>query len=140
MGWNNIVRNIGKMDLIIKIGLFGEGSSPKNNLAARGAVHHFGAPKAGIPSRPFMSQAFDNGDQKLKKFITTQYKGVIDGKISAKTMMDDIGIFHTNQIQDTIRNGNFVALKEETKRRKGSSKPLIDKAIMINSVKHVIKK
>ena len=38
------------------------------------------------------------------------------------------------KIQDKIRSGDFKPLKPETIRRKGSSKPLIDKGQMVNSI------
>lgn len=139
MGFKEIVKNIGKMDAMVEIGLFGEGN-PKENVAARGAVHQFGAPSKNIPPRPFMSQSFDNKTKELKDFITKKYRETTDGRISPKTMLDSIGIFHSDQIKNEIVTGSFQALKKATERRKKSTRPLIDKGIMRLSVKHRIEK
>jgi len=139
LGWERMKRDLSKLNVNIESGLFGSGS-PKDNVAARGAVHQNGSKKRNIPRRPFMSMAADSGKNKLLKFIEKQYMLLMAGKINDKTFSDRVGVFHADQIKAMIRGGSFDALKPKTIKRKKSSKPLIDKAIMKNSVTHKVRK
>lgn len=134
LGWKNIKKQIKILKHTnVKVGLFGNGN-PSQNVAARGAVHEFGSPKQNIPSRPFERQAFDNNINNLKKSIKKEYNQVLAGKLSSNQMMKKIGVLHEDQIKKTINDGNFVPLSPKTIARKKSSKPLIDTAVMINSI------
>ena len=163
LGWKEIVRDHKKLDGIsINVGLFGDGEIGRN-VAARGAVHEFGVKikvtekmrrflmtigiflKAttttiNIPSRPFTRSAFDKGVRKLISFVQKTYGLMVDDKISPKRFLNQIGIFHTNQIKQSIRGGNWTPLHPATIEQKGSTKPLIDTGTMLNSVKHKITK
>lgn len=165
LGWERIKKDILSLKggVEIKIGLFGNGNSPKNNLAYRGTVHEFGIPEGikitekmrnflhaigihvrattnriYIPSRPFTRTGFDKNLSKLKRAIEKWFGDLIDGKISLKKFLNKIGVLHTNQIQSSIRDGNWKRNHPVTEKRKGSTRPLIDNSEMINGIKHKI--
>ena len=138
LGWDEIVREHKKLtNTNIKIGLFGEGNVTQN-VAARGYVHEFG--RGNNPQRPFMRQAFEDNKDKLTKKIQKWYTLVVNDKMGIKKFLNRIGVLHTGQIQRKIRAGNFIPLKPKTIKKKKSTRPLIDTAVMLNSVKHKIEK
>ena len=163
LGWKNIKKQIRSLNgLKIKIGLWGQGD-PDRNLAYRGAVHQYGARiritpkmrsflhiigihvKAGtshiiIPKRPFMSNAFDNGVNKLFRFIVNEFKKVMQKKQTMKIAIQRIGNFHESQIKREITTGDFEKNHPITIKRKGSSRPLIDKSTMRNGVEFKVEK
>jgi hypothetical protein len=143
LGWNRIKEQLGSLKNIeIQIGLFGEGDSPENNVAFRGAVHEYGVPfeqGSRIPRRKFMSKAWDENLQDIEEFKKNEYDKVLKGQQNIKTMLDKIGVKHEGQIKRMIKEGNFEKLSEKTIAKKGSSKPLIDTAVMVNSIKYRIK-
>jgi len=162
-GWNEIKKEHKRLDGVkIEVGLFGSGNSPENNIAARGAVHEYGARikitekmraflhaigihvKAStmfinIPSRPFMRNAFDSNIRVLKKFIEVQYKKLLNDEIELDKFFKRIGVFHEGQIKGSIKTGSYTRLHPATIAKKGSSKPLIDTGVMLNGVKYKIK-
>jgi len=161
LGWNEIVKEHKKIKGIkIKVGLFGSGDASQN-VAARGAVHEWGieipvtdkmraflrtidihlkasTTKITIPQRAFMRGAFDGNMRNLERFIQTQYTLFVMDKISMKIFLNRIGVEHTAQIKDSITKGSWTPNHPKTVQNKGSSKPLINKGVMVNSVKHKI--
>lgn len=134
-GWNKILKEHKINEIKVKVGLFGEGNDPKNNMAYLGSVHQFGSNKMKIPKRPFVSNAFDKNESEFKNFVSDEYKNVIDGKQNFKKMVDRIGVKHEGQMKKGITEYNYVPNKPKTIIRKGSSTPLIDNGQMRNSIK-----
>lgn len=124
----------------VKVGLFGKGPTPEENVAARGAVHEFGSRDGRIPERSFERTAFDGQLIQNEIFIQNLIGDMTDGKISEETVLKKIGVMHEGQIKKQITNGTYTDLSERTIKKKKSSKPLIDTGIMRNSVKFKISK
>jgi hypothetical protein len=101
------------------------------------AVHEFGAPNKNIPERAFVRPSFDENYQALQEFKRLQWKLVTKGNQTAETGIKKIGEWMTARTKRKIQTGHFEPLKEATIKRKGSARPLIDTAQMINSVQHV---
>lgn len=137
-GWNKILREHRLKKINIKIGLWGESNDPRNNLAYRGLIHQNPSPNSNNPRRPFMSNAMDKNEADIKNFTKNEYKKVVDGKQSLKKMANRIGAKHEGQIKKSFTEFNYVPNKPATILRKGSSTPLIDKAIMRGSVKYKV--
>ena len=137
LGWNKITDNLKKLDGAgIKVGLFGSGSSPANNVAHRGLVHEMGYTEGGIPSRPFMSSAYDKNLRKNAKMIAKWMSDMIIGRISIKKFLDRIGVLYKGNIQNSINFGIWTPNKIATIIAKGSSAPLIDEGTMLGAVKY----
>lgn len=135
-GWKRIERQFSSFKQIdVKIGLFGSGNSPKNNVAYRGLVHQEPSPSSKTPRRPFMSNAFDEEEYKIKGFIKNEFGKVIDGKQTINQMIKRVGNMHEGQMKRSFTKYNYIELKEATIKRKKSSQPLIDTAVMRNSIK-----
>ena len=92
-----------------------------------------------IPERPFMRQSVDkHGDTLLK--AAEQFMGQLaQGKLSADDVMRKVGALQVGFIQHEIDTGNFAELADATKKRKDSTKPLIDTGHMRQSVHYVVK-
>ncbi len=138
--WDKVKKEHLFLDKVkIKAGLFGVGD-PSRNVAARGLVLEFGSNKMGIVARPFERRAFDTNLKKNMAAIKKWYILFLNEKISFKDLQNKIGVLFSDQIKLSILGeyGRWTPLRKETVRRKKSSRPLIDKAIMVNSVKHRI--
>lgn len=136
-GWNRIMEDIKKLSgSSTQAGLFGSGGDEESDVAARGAVHEFGDRKGRIPQRPFTRNAFDANENKIKKRVFDDFGNMIEGKLPPKMVLAKAGELLAELIQRSIRQGTFTPLKIDTILKKGSSRPLIDTAVMANSVTH----
>lgn len=122
-----------------------------NEFGANGKPHSFvGHPKGGpmvphwyhvsgkIPSRPFMRSYYDENLKKIGDFAANQFLKVVraDGMGDMDKMYNSIGLYIQNGIKNRIRTADRWAVPNAplTILLKGSSKPLIDHGILINSV------
>lgn len=104
-----------------------------------GPVHGVtGAHEITIPARPFLAPAIVDAKPDISKLTQSQLKGVASGKTTVFVALERLGALAAGKVQQYIRNGNFAALKPETIRRKGSSKPLIDTGHMIQSITYEV--
>jgi hypothetical protein len=135
LGWNKIQKGLFSLNnQTVKIGYWGQGDSPKTNIAARAAIHEFGTKDRRIPKRSFMRTSFDEQNKELMKKTNKLTDKFLVSKSLTGGFLKSIGLFMKEKIQDKIRNGDFKPLKPETIRKKGSSKPLIDKGQLVNSI------
>lgn len=132
----------------VAVGLWGEGDSPTDNMAYRGAIQEYGVkiritPKMRnylrsqglplkesteyivIPKRSFMRETLDTEKIILENYIAHEIKLMLERKQTMKTMFDKIGLKHQNQIKNQILNGDYVANHPFTLSQKSSTKPLI---------------
>jgi phage gpG-like protein len=95
-----------------------------------------------IPPRSFIGGFVENKDSEIKTTQELLVKLVASGKMDAETAVRRLGQFAQDGIKSYIMTGTFEPNREETKRRKkGSSKPLIDTGTMRNSIRYeVVKK
>jgi hypothetical protein len=103
------------------------------------AVHEFGAPKANVPMRAHVRTTYDEDVENLARRARIELGKVADGTSTAAESISRLGLYHANKIRQKIKQGPFTPLKPSTIRRKGSSRPLIDTAQMLQSVTHVEK-
>ena len=100
------------------------------------SLNEFGTKK--IPERPFMRQSFDNNIKELNELKEKIYKKVIWGQLTAREALNLLGIWMVARTKREIKNGNFEELSDFTIEKKGSNKPLIDIAQMINSIQYQV--
>jgi hypothetical protein len=99
-------------------------------------VHEFGSPAQGIPQRSFFRPALDKAMPAVGVMKPRLLNQILDGKRTIRSGLGVIGEFLVSKIKNEIRTGTFAPLKPSTIARKGSDKPLIDTAQMINSVSY----
>lgn len=88
-----------------------------------------------IPSRPFMRMYFDNNLDKIDRFSENALTQVMFGRTTAQRAFTAIGLFTQTGIKSQIRrSGDYVPNSEATIKAKGSARPLIDHAILLNGI------
>ena len=103
------------------------------------AVHEYGCPERGIVARPFIRSAMYINQDKYKAFYVHRLRAVILGELEYSELLGLLGVMVTGDIKRNIAEGSFEALSEQTIKRKGSSKPLIDKGQMRQSISYEIR-
>lgn len=91
------------------------------------------------PARPFLRDSVDSNANRINMFLKSMKKEIVKGG-SAEDILKKIGTFQKGLIQKEIVNGSFEPNSEDTIRKKGSDKPLIDTGRMRQSVNFVIQK
>lgn len=105
-------------------------------VAEYATANEFGTSKA--PSRPFMRTYFDTGIQSLEKFSRNGITQVALGNASFPQFLNAAGVRMVDGIKKSINGGDWVPNAPYTISKKGSSKPLIDSTVMLNSVTFAI--
>lgn len=118
----------------VKVGLR---SGPMNNGVAvvdYATFNEFGTQD--IPSRPFMRRTADLSQRDLRAFAKFLTQRLLTRNLNVDGVMNSLGLWYKTRIQQTIRSARAWAApnSKATITTKGSSAPLIDDAIMINSV------
>lgn len=147
LGWAAIMSEIRKMKgSHTKVGLPQEGNVEPNpdtgitemsELVTVGAVHEFGAPNKNIPERSFVRSSTDDNRSRIIKMQQIEIKKITGGESTVDMSLKRMGTAMTALMQRKIRQGPFTPLKPATIRKKGSTKPLIDKGQLIQSIQHV---
>lgn len=94
--------------------------------AELGIIHEWGAPEKGIPERSFMRSTMSEEMENLGRLSKTQIALCLEGNTSPHDVFATIGAYLQGKIVDKITDGEFKPNNENTVKRKGSSKPLID--------------
>ena len=100
-------------------------------VAMIAAIHNYGAPRAGIPPRPFFSNMIAAKQDEWAPAIAALLKAQ---NYDVFRTLYITGAAISGQLRKSIRDTNAPPLAKSTIRRKGFDKPLIDTAHMINSV------
>lgn len=100
------------------------------------AIQEFGAPKVGIPPRPFFRSMIANKSPEWPKAIAGLLKA---NDYDAQTTLAQTGEAIKGQLQQSIVDTNSPPLAQSTIDRKGSSKPLVDTGHMLSSVDYEVK-
>ena len=103
-------------------------------VAMIAAVHEFGSPSQGIPERPFLRVAVQRNRQKYVRLNRINLVKMLRGQATVDQALGQLGEMAKGDVQTEIRSGDFAPLKEATKKRKGSSRPLIDTGQMVQSI------
>jgi hypothetical protein len=91
-----------------------------------------------IPARPFLEQGIESKKVELKKAFQEEAKKVIDG---AQANWNKVGTMAVGAVQEFVRGDYYrtnVPNGPKTIKYKGSDKPLIDGANLINDTKFVV--
>ncbi len=106
-------------------------------------IHTNGSPANNIPPRPVVEPAIQDSKEEigtlLKEAILKALEGDTDGAMAG---MERAGTQGENAVKGWFTNpkNNWAENAESTKKRKGSSKPLIDTGQLRKSITHVVKK
>ena len=118
-------------------------------VAGVAAVHEFGSPKMNIPPRPFFRVAIADNKDKWSELLRKGAKQIINGNATAEQVMELLGLKASGDVKIAIKGVSQPALKQSTIDARASkkagggsignlSKPLVEEAIMINSVTYEV--
>ena len=107
-------------------------------LALIAAVHEFGSTVRNIPERSFLRSTMNENMAKYIRMNRGNLQRVVNGHQSMHTALSLLGQVAVGDVKRKIRNGPFAELQPSTIRRKGSSKPLIDSGMLMQSVTYEV--
>lgn len=120
----------------VRVGFLAGARYPNGTpVAMVAAIQNYGAPRAGIPPRPFFTNMIKAKSPQWGQAIANLLKST-DYNVDQTLRLTGEAI--KGQLQQSIRDTNDPPLKPATIRRKGFSKTLIDTGQMINSVDYLV--
>ena len=144
-GWKRILRDVKDADkTFVKVGILDSaGSHDGIGMATLGTIHEYGAPGAGIPSRPFMRQTFERIKNQIIRLNKNELGLIFQGKSNVIRSLKKLGVFCQTEIRREFTTGKFEPLKPATIRAKTVGKkkgttPLIDTGRLRNSINYEI--
>jgi hypothetical protein len=105
-------------------------------VAMIAAIQEYGAPRAGIPPRPFFRRMIA---AKSGEWPAAIKQLLIDNNYDARAALEQAGIAIEGQLRQSIIELVDPPLAQSTIDRKGSSKPLVDSGHLLRSVDHEVK-
>ena len=130
----SLVRKAGSAK--VRAGVFG------GEVAEIAAIHEYGAPRAGIPARPWMRSTFSSRREELIIMQKRLAQLFLQKKISEERYLALLGAWIVVQLKAQIVQYGpilFQPLKPATIRAKGGkSAPLINTGQMVNAIRFVI--
>jgi hypothetical protein len=143
LGWRKIVKALGESaedpNSVAYVGFFEDGTPRIDGQitnAELAVIHEYGTDK--IPERSFMRSTFDRLRPNYEAMVAKLAGRVVDGKMPLAKLLDLVGLKIENDIRRAVKTGPGIEPPNapSTIRRKGSSRPLIDTAQMINALTH----
>lgn len=136
-GWDRLRRELartGNKEVVtgIQNGEVNDGKS----VAEYATYNEFGTRKT--PARPFMRTYFDNNTPRLERFSANGIAQVMSGRATFMQFLNAAGVEMVDGVKKSINGGNWTPNSPVTVALKGSSKPLIDTGVMLNSVTFAI--
>lgn len=143
MGWRKLRDQFKRtaQHNVVRVGIQGSEALADHdgiNNVALAAVHEFGTMDGRIPERSFIRAAIDENQGKYRDFVRRIANRVVDRKMSVLNGLKVLGEKVVADMRARVRAGLEPDITEETKARKGSSKPLIDTGQMLGSITAVV--
>lgn len=104
-------------------------------VAMVAAIHNYGAPRAGIPPRPFFGNLVRNHEDEWPAGFATQLR---ETNLDFEAALRRAGEAIAGQLRQEIVDLWEPPLAESTIARKGFAKPLVDTGHMLNSVDYEV--
>ena len=121
----------------VKVGFLAGATYPDGKpVAMIAAIHNWGAPRAGIPPRPFFSNMIAN---KSPEWGPATGALLIANGYDAEKTLRMVGEAVAGQLRQSIVDTMAPPLAESTVARKGFAKPLVETGHMLNSVDYQVK-
>ena len=114
--------------------------NPNIGLAEIAFIMENGSTVNNIPPRPFMQQTRTMNEKKVAGLSKKYLSAISTGKMSAMDAIKKLGASYEGAMKKIFLTGSFVGNAESTKKRKKSSKPLIDTGILRQSIKYKVAK
>jgi len=113
----------------------------KLTMAYLASIHEFGTPDGRIPERSFLRFTFDQQQKKYGRMIERGTANVLKKNYPPKMVLFEIAeTCRGDVVLNIVRQRIKQDLKEATKKRKKSTKALIDKGHLVGSITAVVRK
>lgn len=109
---------------------YGTGAS----VSQIGAFHEYGA---GVPKRSFLRMPFAVQSKTIETALAQQFSRIVQPSVTVQNALGRVGAVARNVVLMAFRSsgfGQWPDIKEETKRRKGSSRILIDQGVLRGAI------
>ena len=107
-------------------------------IAVIAAVQEFGSADGRIPERSFLRVPLRQNSETFQAIWRAQVPKVVDGDMTMQQVMSQLGARAAAVSQEAISEGIAPENAESTKKRKGSSKPLIDTGRLRQSITFIV--
>lgn len=134
-------------DFIIVYGVPSGLNSDGQSIEEYARVNNYGSVTKNIPARPFLSTVLTNYGSEIRKDIRRALGLIKNEAIGEESLNKEevrqifekhIAIALENYTKDNIKNGKWQPNTQATIAKKGSTKPLIDKGQLIQSIKGIV--
>lgn len=120
----------------LKVGFLAGATYPDGTpVAMVAAIQNFGAPRAGIPPRPFFGDLIEEKSSEWPKAIA----GLLRENSDVEKTLTLAGEAIAGQLREAITKYSGTPLKPATIKRKGFDKQLVDTGHMLQSVGYEVK-
>lgn len=131
-----LINKIGKAR--VKVGVqadAGVHSESGENLVDIGIWNEYGT--AHIPSRPFIRQTFEDNQQAVAQYLGRVVSNVAKGDDLVQEL-SKLGQWYQDKQKNTLKSYPWTPNAPSTRRRKKSSKPLVDTSQLVNSIRYKV--
>lgn len=133
-----------KSGAYVKVGVLDDGKGSESHGALTNAelagIHEFGTADGHVPARPFIRSTFEAQEATARAMLKKLIGGLVSGGVTLDQSLGLVGLFLATEIRKTVTDGEGVPPPNapSTIARKGSDRPLVDTAQMINSVSWLV--
>lgn len=143
LGWNKLRGELrrSREHRVVSVGIQGEEAGEDHEGLTNvelAAIHEWGTRDGHVPERSFIRSTIDENSAKYHDLAKRLLSMVIDGKKTTFEALSLLGLRVVADIRRTIQRGIPPPNAESTIRQKHSSKPLIDKGQLINSITYKV--
>ncbi|EEW77721.1 TPA: hypothetical protein ACPOF2_000639 [Haemophilus influenzae] len=131
-----LINKIGKAR--VKVGVqadAGVHSESGENLVDIGIWNEYGT--AHIPSRPFIRQTFEDNQQAVAQYLGRVVANVAKGGDLVQEL-SKLGQWYQDKQKKTLTSYPWTPNAPSTRKRKKSSKPLVDTSQLVNSIRYKV--
>ncbi|EDJ87760.1 hypothetical protein CGSHi22121_00937 [Haemophilus influenzae 22.1-21] len=131
-----LINKIGKAR--VKVGVQADAgihSESGENLVDIGIWNEYGT--AHIPSRPFIRQTFEDNQQAVAQYLGRVVANVAKGGDLVQEL-SKLGQWYQDKQKKTLTSYPWTPNAPSTRKRKKSSKPLVDTSQLVNSIRYKV--
>ena len=114
--------------------------NPNIGLAEIAFIMEKGSAVNNIPARPFMQQTRQRNEKRMMGLSRKLLKALSNGSTTAMDAIKKLGASYEGAMKKIFLTGSFEGNAESTKKRKKSSRPLIDTGLLRQSIKYKVAK
>jgi hypothetical protein len=137
--WRKLRKKLGRLRLQgahVRVGVFGGVHEDSGfDMVELLATHELGTRDGRIPARAPIATTFREQAPQLTVVLANIADQVITDRLTIRAGLDRLGLWGATMVKRTITTTDLPPpLKPRTIARKGSSKPLVDTAQLVNSI------